>query len=649
MRYILIMFLFTSYNALATNYYVANSGDDDNAGTSEGAAWQTLHKVSTYSLSPGFMAGDSIFLKRDDTWNDSLRFYSSGAVGNPIVFAPYGTGNNPIITGFQDLSVSSIGGNKWTGTATNSVKSQNTILINDTLRFKGRWPNSTVLQWALLPTNKTQMIFKHTDTNYVGKEIALKTAPWNTDITRVLSQKTGSPNDTFNFTVPLSYSSGNASIGYWFQNDSSYVDSLYEWAYDSTSKLVTLYSISTPVVKYSSIDTLIKMHKVNYITFSNIVFSGGNIANVCVDSTKAITFPNCINKDGGGYGFLYFNTNSMSVTNDTLSYLLNGGLWSGGDTSIVFEDNYVVSTAIYQGMAKGSNSGISNNSCAFRNDGHLFSVQRNTVVKSGYIPLFIRGQLGKCQYNLIDSFCLVLNDGGGIYTVRNTSTPENYDSATEIKHNIIMKGWTPQLPGNLNNIISGIYLDDNANYLIVDSNTIEKTIYGLFFKGKGHKIRYNTINQSVNYGAIGTPTVNSSDTISHNIVYVSFGFTWGNRLLSLNDTVEYIDYNHYLPIDTGKVWQLAPSTWYSLNGFRAVMPNYDIHATATFPVSATSNTSLFIYNATMTEATTNLGSNYVDIFGNIYLHSVTIEPFGSRLLFPSNLRPSYSIGGINFR
>jgi hypothetical protein len=81
---------------MATYYVDATGGNDGDTGLSPGAAWQTIGHVNGET----FVAGDSILFKRGETWTATqLTITWSGAVGNPITFADYDTGNKPIIDG----------------------------------------------------------------------------------------------------------------------------------------------------------------------------------------------------------------------------------------------------------------------------------------------------------------------------------------------------------------------------------------------------------------------------------------------------------------------------------------------------------------------------------------------------------------------
>jgi hypothetical protein len=84
-----------AFQAGAATYYVSSSrGRDTNLGL-PGAPWQTIARVNRARLRPG----DVVLFRRGDLWREILRPGSSGAEGNVIRFAAYGTGNKPTISG----------------------------------------------------------------------------------------------------------------------------------------------------------------------------------------------------------------------------------------------------------------------------------------------------------------------------------------------------------------------------------------------------------------------------------------------------------------------------------------------------------------------------------------------------------------------
>ena len=103
-RLLFIPLLFFSMIASATNYYVAEGGDDEATGL-VGFPWETIAKVNSFSFSPG----DSCFFNRGDTFTGTLTPLTSGNSSSYITFGAYGTGARPIIT-----PNAVVGGVTWT-------------------------------------------------------------------------------------------------------------------------------------------------------------------------------------------------------------------------------------------------------------------------------------------------------------------------------------------------------------------------------------------------------------------------------------------------------------------------------------------------------------------------------------------------------
>jgi hypothetical protein len=85
----------------ASDYYVdCNYGSNGNAGTSQQQPWRTLLQVGISSFQPG----DTINLRRDCTWNETLTPPSSGSSGSLIKIDSYGNGRAPHLTGYLPVS-----------------------------------------------------------------------------------------------------------------------------------------------------------------------------------------------------------------------------------------------------------------------------------------------------------------------------------------------------------------------------------------------------------------------------------------------------------------------------------------------------------------------------------------------------------------
>lgn len=100
-KQLLLLLLLGAPLACASDYYVdCNYGSNGNAGTSQQQAWRTVLKVGISS----FLPGDTIHLRRDCTWNETLTPPSSGSSGSLIKIDSYGNGRPPHLTGSMPVA-----------------------------------------------------------------------------------------------------------------------------------------------------------------------------------------------------------------------------------------------------------------------------------------------------------------------------------------------------------------------------------------------------------------------------------------------------------------------------------------------------------------------------------------------------------------
>ena len=120
-RRIVVLLVMGAGVACASDYYVdCNYGSNGNSGRSPQLAWRTLLQVGISS----FQAGDTINLRRDCTWNETLTPPSSGtdpgAGGALIKIDSYGSGRAPHLTGYLPIEArwwTQVGGtNVWAAT-----------------------------------------------------------------------------------------------------------------------------------------------------------------------------------------------------------------------------------------------------------------------------------------------------------------------------------------------------------------------------------------------------------------------------------------------------------------------------------------------------------------------------------------------------
>lgn len=624
MKYIIIMFLFFSYNANASNYYIDNSGSDSNNGLSPGTAWKTIAKINSST----FAAGDSILLNRNGTWNEKLNVPSSGTAANPIVISYYGTGNKPLITGLQTQTGFTNVGNIWSATATNATLTLNTVLINGTLKAKGRFPNTGYNIFNSASGSPTNQITTATLTgtpNYTGGEVVVRPLHWILDKGTITSQAGA----VLNFTA-LSHTN-NGGNGYFIQNIASVLDTLGEWCIDG-SKLLSIYATSSPTVQISTIDTLVYLRKKDHITFDGINFQGGNVYDIRSDTSNYLTIKNCLfnytGKDAISGTFSKFLVIQLdSIQNSWSNAVSFGGFAANSSDSAIIDNNYIKNTGNVAGMGANSNS-----TCGGIWIVGLYPTITNNIIDStGYIPVLWGGN-AIIKYNYITNFCFVKDDGAGIYTSIGTALPANYDSGSIIRHNIMVNG-IGALAGMAGSSIfsAGIYLDDTTRYVTIDSNTISIANTGalVLHNNKSITVRDNTVVDSIGT-CLYYNGILSLLSVKRNILYSKSNAQFVS-LFTATDLTESIDSNYYLrPVLESSQLKMA-STTYSLPAW-VTATGYDVNTSVT-PTGVTAAIPLFFINPTLSNSIVQISGSYIDAKGVLYINSVTLSPFSSVILF----------------
>jgi hypothetical protein len=98
----------------------------------------------TNSILPLLIPETHIYFERNDVFYDSIILSQSG-----LTFGAYGTGSNPVITGFTNvINWTNLEGNIWESTnSVSSLGSVNVVTINGVNVPMGRYPDSGYLTY----------------------------------------------------------------------------------------------------------------------------------------------------------------------------------------------------------------------------------------------------------------------------------------------------------------------------------------------------------------------------------------------------------------------------------------------------------------------------------------------------------------------
>jgi|GEM_PF-1106462 len=683
--FVLFLLIIFSFSANATTYYVSNSGNDANSGTSSSSPWQTLNQVNSFK---NFAPGDNILFNRGDTFYGSINASNSGSSGNPITYGAYGSGAKPVITGFASVtSWKNLGGNIWeSSNAVSSLSSLKMVVINGVNTPMGRYPNGSN-SYPYLPnffnfqshsgsgSGNTSITSSNLSggPNWTGADVVVRTNSWTYDKETISSQSGSS----------VSYSGQSSGIadgwGFFIQNSIQTLDVQNEWYYNPSTRKISIYSIGMPVnVQVSTVETLFNLNSnlpaVNGTSIDNLVFKGANTNAIRIMGNLIFSLTNSDISYTGLEGLVLAGggIQSGTINNNTFSNCGSSSICSTGSTNALsIKGNTIVGSGIISAYKPNDYS-----SSAMIISAPNSIVQYNSIDSSAYNGIEFSGNGIEIRNNLVNHSDMVRDDGGAIYTGYKNQTGKIIDG------NIILNS-----VGNINGgapdkeqAAYGIFIDDFGTNITITNNTVANcTGAGInLHDTKSVTVTNNTLynngipgwgngNFFVQADAGDFTSYVRSNTVTNNIFFARntnqcslkyYADPNGNNNVTSFGT---IDYNYYAkPINdlTAITSQqnigngnFGLSQWQAITGMDANSKQS--------PKSITDvNDIRFEYNSTSQSKTISLDANYIDVKSNNYNGSITLAPYSSAVLIRNGalainllpaVNPSNPVNGMGYQ
>ena len=650
------------------NFYVSAAGKDSNNGRSASSPWKTIAKVN--SSNSDFRAGDVIHFRKGDVFYGKLDIRGrSGSSAEPIVFKSYGSGKIPVIRASKKVT----GWTKHRGDIwrSNVAKISNartpSLFLNNEAQQIGREPNYSNANGGYRVVNSHTSNFKrimessplpYSNNRFKGGEINIRSAE---DLMKV-EKITGHSGNSVNFTLSQSKVTLNElrnGFGYFFQNHVNTLDKQGEWAHDIVAGRLYLYSNANPnslSVEIPSETSAAVVNNCKYMEFQGLRFENGleNVFNM--NGSQNITIKGCYFYNGNEYSLIGYNLTNIEFRNNTIDESNNVGLRWEGCSGITFANNKVMNIGMRPGMSPNIGFIAYTGVRIISRAGSAPNViEKNIVDKIGYHAVNFSGGNFKIRYNEVKNFCVVKDDGGGIYTVGNRNTNNSIYRNTVYNGLGAFRG----APANRGPKTGGIYLDnDSQSHLIYENSISNVAGWGIMLNlSNKNTVRDNTIyncgtgivlaNYPNSFGIGGTTAKATKNTVLRNIFFSrksdQYSSAYNNPTTSagFNTFLGTLNTNYYCqPYSGGK--QITARVGsnkkdYTLAQFKAAFPNYEANG-KNAPVKFSSGTNpnsiiRFEMNPTGTAKTVNLGStNYVDAKNNNYSGSVTIPAYSSLVL-----------------
>lgn len=465
----------------ANTYYFSDSMGDDSRSSSEAqnaaTPWKSLGRLNNFAMQ--LKAGDSVLFKRGETFEGNIHAATSGSAGNFIVFSAYGQGNRPVISGFKTIS-------SWT-TATGNIREAalnaatvNILLVNGTVKAKGRYPNASAPGNGFLTVeqggqNTFTDVQLPASPDWTGAFAVIRKARWVLDRDSI----TRHAGNTITFSATSGYGVSQG-YGYFIQDDIRTLDEDGEWYFNSSEKKLYVYARSANelTVKAATGIHLVQIENKAYLHFNELRFEGANFNAFELNNAQHVRITNCEIAYSGVNAINANNCNNIQVDGCGIGYTNNIAVNANNCSGMAVINSNISCTGTFAGM--GQNNSGSYEAIILK--GNNNRIEYNSIDSTGYIPITFSGNNVVIKNNFIAGFAFIKDDGGGIYTWNNAPGAAN-ETNRSITGNIVLNGigagaGTDDVASAR---VHGIYIDDNAGNVNIIGNTVANCgEYGIF-------------------------------------------------------------------------------------------------------------------------------------------------------------------------
>lgn len=475
------------------NYYVSVTGNDGNTGRSVAQAFQSLNKVNTLAL----QAGDSVLFKRGDTFRGTLQISRSGSVGKPIVFAAYGTGAKPILSGsvlVTGWTRSAANPNVWQVNCSACGDRVTGLHRNELALPLGRYPNASAPNKGYLTIYAHNQKYQITSAETLplglaGGEVAMRPTQWIIDRAVIDAQYDNALNlfNNSNYTPTEGW-------GFFIQNHPKTLDQQGEWCYTSSSKTIALFdSLANP--NNQPITVTVKGNGIDMYNASNVVLRNLHLAEslataVAVSNSSSFSLVGVDMFNSGEDGLVITGSGrDVLVDGCTLFNVNNNAVYIDANyRDVIMRQNTIRRVGVVPGRGKsgdGQYNGI-------QSAGQNVLIENNVIDSVGYNGITFWSNT-TIRQNVISNYCITKSDGGALYAWNGGK-----QTTTNIKlvSNIIFNGLgAPE--GSFRREYSGangIFLDDCMQDVEITDNTVfQNHQWGIYLHATNNvRLRGNT-------------------------------------------------------------------------------------------------------------------------------------------------------------
>lgn len=481
---LLIIFLSMAFFKVhgATYYFSASSGDDARTpleAQNPNTPWKTINKLNSYFTN--IKPGDKILFKRGEVFYGEIVVIRSGLAGYPIKFGSYGAGAKPVITSFVTVSDwIAKGGGIYEASVDQVSDNLNVVTIGGRPYAMGRYPNDSENNSGYITINSTwgstiSGSGLKTGANFVGGEVVIRKTNWIIDRHQITSHS----GTSINFNAEGSGYSPQSGYGFFIQNHPETLDKNGEWFFDKENKRLQLFfnegNPGSTKVEIATKNVLLSIPShVGHVQIQDLIFSGANENMIEVRGGSNVELSGCEIKYSGKNALHAVGSSSLTLQESFIEDSYSGGVFlQWEDKNTIIKNNVFNRTHMFPGM--GRNGDMIGHVIYMSESSYNGLIEQNSITNSGYSGIYFSGNNMVVKNNYIDGYCLVKDDGAGIYTYTGSSNM-TYTNR-KVLGNIVLNGkgavhGTKTYEGQIHPFAEGIYMDDNSSGVEIIGNSI---------------------------------------------------------------------------------------------------------------------------------------------------------------------------------
>ena len=479
-------------------YHFSPDGEDTGSVKSAQSAktpWRSLSKLDSVVLLPG----DSVLFNRGGTFPGWLSSIQSGKSGKPIYYGAYGKGSLPVISGALPIQGWKVFRDQIQ--VADAPRAIRQLFVDGKPMTLARYPNSgyfpiqkpvgdDAFQATGMRTEKPGSV-----SPWNGSAIHIKTERFSLDARKVVKFEADS--GIFHLDRNTTYAI-KPGRGFFLNGAMVALDTTGEWYYDAAQgKVYAWMPFGDSTTGHDVVGTVwdygFRAQNQSFLTVENLRFAYPAKSGFLLTGSSQITIRKCSIDFSGGEGAT-LEGRGYSFEDNSIIGAVQAGILLRGSGSRILRNRISHTGQLDRLGLDGFGGGCCRgNGIEFYGDSNL--VSENRLSATGYNGIRFGGVKTVVEKNFIDSSCMVLDDGAGIYTWAAKYTDPG-STGSVIRKNIILNTLgTGDGIGDTATSGHGIYLDHCVQQISITGNTVANADIGIYL----HNTRLHVLSGNVLY------------------------------------------------------------------------------------------------------------------------------------------------------